>query len=95
MLAEELKDPTPRVFGRGLVVAESRDAHQRLTGQFVREAVPGARVGLDIGGDVLAAVTLRSRLAAPIPSGSRVPKLATIGHAPFSVSLRWRGSGVP
>ena len=95
MLTEEREDPLPGVFGDGFVVAESGDAKQRLAGKFVREAVPGARVGLDIVVMFLAAVTSRSLSGAPTPSGSRLPKLATIGHAPSRVWLRLRGSGVP
>ena len=39
----------------------------------------------------LSSTTLRSRAAAPTPIGSRRPKLATIGHAPSSVSLEVAG----
>ena len=46
-------------------------------------------------GMCISSTTFSNLAAAPLPSGSRRPKLATIGQAPSSVVAEVAGSGVP
>src|ERR1700732_2390109 len=86
VLAEEAEHPLPCVVGGFLVFPESDDARQPLQRSTIGEAVSGSGVGLYVVWNVLLGQDFFEAFAAARLSGSRWPKLATMGHAPSRMS---------
>src|SRR6476620_2205444 len=95
VVAKEGKHPLPCVGRVLLVFTESGDARQRLQGRTVGEAVPRMGVCLHVVRNVLLGQHFFKAFPAARLSGSRWPKLATMGQAPSTMSayLLCRGGG--